>query len=65
MPEAGEKIMDALLKKYADKIVGAFPTEVHLRLKKEIEGYWTEKLLLQFLLEYIELRGNKNAKNKY
>ena len=50
--------MDTLLKKYAERIDERFSSVYVNRLI-------TEKLLLQFLLEYIELREErKNKKEK-
>ena len=59
-------MMDTLLKKYTRKIKGVFPPDERLRFKvEETEGLFLEKLLLEFLLEYIELREErKNKKEK-
>ena len=53
--------MDALLKKYAEKIVECMGLGEPLTDKEQLE---TERLLLEFLLEYVESKESKKDGEK-
>ena len=55
--------MDALLKKYAERIERVYyPGDGDIYYStKELRNMEAERLLLQFLLEYVELRENKKG----